>query len=137
MANYSAQFTEGFNSDPFSGLFQPDVMLPSQFLGGADSGIGGGERRLMAALLADGVEAYIGRSLSQRIGESKHSEVQDWVESRDPGYVFSFDNVCTCLGIDPEYLRIGLARYVQTVRDKRAKGTKIDNVWKKIRRPRK
>ncbi len=87
----------------------------------ADSGIGGGERRLMAALLADGVEAYIGRSLSQRLGEGKHSEVQDWVETKDPGYVFSFDNVCTCLGIDAEYLRIGLARYVQTIRDKRAK----------------
>ena len=38
----------------------------------ADSGIGGGERRLMAALLADGVEAYIGRSLSQRLGEGNH-----------------------------------------------------------------
>ena len=27
----------------------------------------------MAALLADGVEAYIGRSLSQRLGEGKHN----------------------------------------------------------------
>ena len=139
MASYTSQFADSYSSsnDPFSGLFQPDVMLPSQFNGDSEDGIGGGERRLMAALLSDGVEAYIGKVLSQREADPRNSDIKEWVETKDSTYVFSFDNVCSCLGIDPDYLRLGLARYVSSIKDKRDHGQRVDMVWHKIRRPRK
>ena len=137
MASYTPQYTDSYSSDPFSGLFQPDVMLPSQFNGDGEGGIGGGERRLMAALLSDGVEAYIGKVLSQREADPRSSDIREWVETKDATYVFSFDNVCSCLGIDPDYLRLGLARYVRAIKEKRTTGQRVDVVWRKIRRPRK
>ena len=115
-----------------SSLFEPDVVLPSQYYSAAKSGLNGGERRLMAALLSDGIEAYILHCTSKR--STDRIDAQEWVETRDQDYVFSFDNVCECLGIDAEYLRLGLRKYVKAA-------TKEDGapmkVWKKIRRPRK
>jgi hypothetical protein len=113
-------------------------MLPGQFNDGLDSGISGGERRLMAAILSDGVEAYISHSISTHPKyKDKKSDAQDWVDTKDYAYVFSFDNVCNCLGIDADYLRLGLARYIETVRSNRKNGQALGEVWKKIRRPRK
>ncbi|MCC6932864.1 MAG: hypothetical protein IT292_06390 [Deltaproteobacteria bacterium] len=140
MANYSTQqFGESFSSDPFvSSLFQPDVMLPSQFQEDAERGFTGGERKLMAAILADGVEAYISKSLSAKVSKSKaNNEAMEWIETTDTNYPFSFDNVCFSLGIDANYLRLGLARYVKLIRGQQQGGAELNTYWKKIRRPRK
>ncbi|MCB0358213.1 MAG: hypothetical protein KDD44_01205 [Bdellovibrionales bacterium] len=119
-------------------LFEPDVVLPSQFNQGRDEGINGGERKLMAALLSDGIEAYISLATTDmRRPSPKWIEVRDWVEDSDNSYIFSFDVVCECLGIDPSYLRLGLRRYVEHVKVERAAGRAPRLVWKKIRRPRK
>lgn len=123
-----------YASESIASLFEPDVILPSQFEANG-SGINGGERKLMAALLSDGIEAYIAHTTSTT--EHHRSEVCDWVETRDHAYVFSFDVVCECLGIDPEYLRLGLARYVEAVHEQRRLGKAPKTAWKKIRRPRK
>lgn len=119
-------------ADSTSSLFEPDVVLPSQYFNSQQAGLKGGERRLMAALLSDGIEAYILHSTSKRKGD--RIDAQEWVETRDQDYVFSFDNVCDCLGINPEYLRLGLKRYVDAAK---AQGSASKRVWKKIRRPRK
>ena len=140
MASYSAkQGSDYLSSDPLvSALFQPDVMLPSQYQGEAEQGFSGGERKLMAAVLSDGVEAYISKCLSVHVSKNKNNtEAMDWVETPDASYPFSFDTVCYSLGIDANYLRLGLARYVQLIRDKQQNGTQIGGYWKKIRRPRK
>lgn len=123
-------------AEAISGLFQPDVVLPSQFSSRDNSGLAGGERKLMAALLSDGVEAYVSSVVSGRKRDGKYQEICAWVETKDYAYVFSFDNVCECLGIDPDYLRLGLARYIDSVRQDREFGSG-KRVWKKIRRPRK
>jgi hypothetical protein len=118
-------------------------MLPSQFLVPDEQGLTGGERKLMAALLSDGIEAYIHHSISEAIGKrlsrkgKPKSDASEWVEAKDDSYVFSFDNVCECLGINPEYLRLGLFRYIETVRKSQQEGAAHTATWKKIRRPRK
>ena len=119
-------------------------MLPSQFLLPDENGVSGGERKLMAALLSDGIEAYIHQAVSQlmeRDNPLRKSRAKldacEWVEAKDESYVFSFDNVCECLGIDPEYLRIGLYRYIEAVPTMKAGDPASNSVWKKIRRPRK
>lgn len=124
-----------FAAEALANLFEPDVVLPSQFDNSSGQGIGGGERKLMAALLSDGIEAYVAHATSTE-ASYRRSEVSDWVETKDPAYVFSFDSVCECLGIDPDYLRMGLSRYVQSIHEQRKQG-RAGSSWKKIRRPRK
>lgn len=126
----------GYGGEAASQVFSPDVLLPSQFFSSGKAGVRGGERKLMAALLADGVEAYINHVTCPAWSEQPCDAVE-WVNTKDYTYVFSFDIVCECLGIDPDYLRLGLARYVRAVNEKRISGSGGPTAWKKIRRPRK
>lgn len=147
MSDYSANIIANYGFDSGSNVFEPDVMLPSQYLLPDENGVSGGERKLMAALLSDGIEAYIHQAVSQLgaaeydLSASKKSRPRldacEWVEAKDDSYVFSFDNVCECLGIDPEYLRLGLFRYVEAIRRMRSADGTGSSIWKKIRRPRK
>ena len=138
MSSNASNALSSYNNDSYGGLFEPDVVLPSQYFSGDDEGLRGGERKLMAALLSDGIEAYVAQctATSSSLTSGK-IDAREWVETCDENYVFSFDNVCECLGIDPEYLRLGLARYVSSVERQRAGGDSAKRVWKKIRRPRK
>ncbi|MFN8389301.1 MAG: hypothetical protein U0136_03320 [Bdellovibrionota bacterium] len=138
MSEYSANPLAAYSSDSGSSVFEPDVMLPSQFLVPDEQGLSGGERKLMAALLSDGIEAFIHQSVSQLAQKGKtKSDACEWIEAQDDSYVFSFDNVCECLGINPEYLRIGLFRYIESVRLAQVSNDSTGAAWKKIRRPRK
>lgn len=127
-----------YSNDSSGGLFEPDVVLPSQYYSNDDDGLRGGERKLMAALLSDGVEAYVAQctSTNSNLSSSK-IDAREWVDTQDQDYVFSFDNVCECLGINAEYLRLGLNRYVSLIQSQKADGVAPKRVWKKIRRPRK
>lgn len=79
---------------------------------GPESGEGdaqGGVRRLMAALLFNSAQAYMSFSLTRsKQGKRKYGEAYEWVHSSDRAYIFSFLNVCDCLGINPEWMRRGL-----------------------------
>ena len=128
-----------------SGVFEPDVVVPSQFIRKKGTELSGGERKLMAALLSDGVEAYISyaSNLQNRrlVGLDNLSdparEALEWVETKDHSYVFSFDNVCEGLGIDPDYLRRGLKSYLKSLHFAKQSGQAPTRAWKRIRRPRK
>ena len=131
MADYSSL---NLAEDAFSTLFEPDVVLPSQFMLPDEQGVAGGERKLMAAILSDGIEAYIAQCTSTvSLKRRSKADAAEWVDTVDYSYVFSFDNVCECLGIDPNYLRMGLLRYIETVKGNFGG----HRAWKKIRRPRK
>lgn len=136
--------TLGASTDSLQSMFEPDVLLPAQFFDGRKYRVFNGERKLMAALLVDGVEAYVSTSLREEeefpeIPEedtgSYEKDARFWVHTRDRNYVFSFDNVCESLGLDPDYVRRGLQSYVGVQRTKRREGLSFG--WKKIRRPRK
>ena len=134
------------SADFFSSVFEPDVILPSQFYEKGETSFDIGMKKLMAAILSDGIEAYIGAQagyVSKRLADGflpedipscPASEATEWVDNSDPNSLFGFDMVCQCLGIAPEYLKLGLRRYVTTLRSPRD-GKK--NGWKRIRRPRK
>ncbi len=75
----------------------------------------GPERALLAALLFDGVQAYIGYLTTEsRRPVQRYLEAYSWVNRRGYEYIFSFDSVCEALGIDSEYLRLGLINLVQS-----------------------
>lgn len=116
-------------------IFQPQVMLPCQYHSDPVAGVSGGERKLMAALLSDGIEAYVNHYERYGIesGKNLNRDIKAWVETRDYSYVFSFDVVCECLGINPDYLRKGLVAYIRAIDET---GQEEGSNWKKIRRPR-
>lgn len=129
--------SSGFAGEGSSGFLEPDVVLPGHFFASCDKGVAGGERKLMAALLSDGIEAFITQSVGYATGKTRKTDAIDWVETVDYSYVFSFDMVCDSLGLNPTYLRLGLARYVAAINRSLKSGEAPDLVWKKIRRPRK
>ena len=119
--------------------FEPDLGALSAFPTSRKSQLIGGERKLMAAILSDGIESYITHCSSLSFLHSGKGEAANeawqWVHTKDFSYVFSFDNVCESLGIDPDYLRLGLSRYLDAVKKSRREGKVLK--WQKLRRPRK
>jgi hypothetical protein len=92
------------------GLFQPDLLLPSQFHDRfrrrqqLD-----GERRLMLAVLEDAVEMYR-KHCGPRPGRNRQLflDAEEWIENDDRTWMFSFLNLCDILDLDGEYIRRGL-----------------------------
>ncbi len=91
-------------------LFQPDTLLPSQYFdrirrrASAD-----GERRLMVAILEDAVDVYRKQAGARdRKRRLLFMDAEEWIESPDRSWIFSYENICDVLGIDAAYLRKGL-----------------------------
>jgi hypothetical protein len=101
-------------------VFQPEIMLPVQFydLLRRKHELQG-EKLLMFAVLEDGVESYMKYLNSPtRKGQNRFHEAEEWIEREDKQWLFSFDNVCEALDIDPEYMRGGLIRWAKCQREK-------------------
>ncbi len=76
--------------------------------------LGGGESRsapytgtkaLMLAILEDGIRAYLSASTRAR------EEAELWIRSPKRHFVFSFPIVCETLGLEPDAVRMALARW--------------------------
>ncbi|MBX7139273.1 MAG: hypothetical protein K1X83_14960 [Oligoflexia bacterium] len=95
---------------PFFGTAVVDEIIQS------DRGYARGpERALMSALLFDGVQAYLNFVSATPFREIKRQqEAYNWIHKRGTEYIFSFDSVCEALGIDPDYLRLGLINAVRS-----------------------
>ncbi len=106
--------------DRMPAVFQPEVMLPVQFYDALRRKHElEGEKLLMFAVLEDGVETYMKHLNSPtRRGQNRFREAQEWIEREDKQWLFSFDNVCEALDIDPEYMRRGLKRWSSLQREK-------------------
>ena len=70
----------------------------------------GPERNLLTALLFDGIQSYMAYFFAKGAdSKTKYREAYAWIHKREDDYVFSFESVCEALGIDADYLRIGIA----------------------------
>ena len=68
-------------------------------------------RDFMLAVLEDGIACYQGYFFKpSRKNENLFLEAEKWISSNDDG-VFSFNNICETLGLDPDALRKGLRRW--------------------------
>ena len=107
--------------DRLAGLFQPDTLLPSQFLDRTRRRTEhNGERRLMIAVLEDAVDVYRKQAGSREArGQQLFSEAEEWIEGSDRLWLFSFQNICDVLDIDADYLRRGLRAWKEKVRSGR------------------
>jgi hypothetical protein len=95
------------------GLFEPDTLLPIQYFEAMrKKHLLEGEKRLILSVLEDAIECFMKcidatTSKSQRL----FREADEWIAHEDKRWVFSFDNVCDMLDINPEYMRMGLRKW--------------------------
>lgn len=97
---------------------EPDHMLPEQFFGALRSQAGtSGERRLMAAVLQEGIETLqktVGATDPE--GRKAFCDALAWLRARHDADLFSFTTVCAVLDIDADWLRDGLLRRLESRR---------------------
>lgn len=94
-------------------IFQPDVLIESQYLATQTRRMHlDAERVLMFAVLRDAVSCFqdnVGSKCKRK--QAMHRDAEEWILDKDRSHLFSFDNVCEILGLDPEYMRAGLLRW--------------------------
>src|SRR6266849_362800 len=92
------------------GLFEPDTLLPIQYFEAMRrKHLLEGEKRLILSVLEDAVECFMKCiDASSTKGQRLFRDADEWIALEDKHWVFSFDNVCEMLDINPEYLRRGL-----------------------------
>jgi hypothetical protein len=67
------------------------------------------EKALLLALLEDAIHCYRKFAAARnRAGRQQFHEAEEWLMGGGDGWVFSFENICDHLGIEPEYIRRGL-----------------------------
>jgi hypothetical protein len=98
-----------------SQLLPPASVLPEQFYTPPPSvDSGRGEVALMRAVLEDAVTCFQKQSLkSGRRAQRLFRETEEWFFSDNHHWPFSFLNICGVLGLDPDYIRLGLKRWCQ------------------------
>ncbi|MBM4256340.1 MAG: hypothetical protein FJ147_10620 [Deltaproteobacteria bacterium] len=86
-------------------MFEPDVLLPEQVRALQGKRLTS-EQRLLYAVLEEAVHSFrtyvwAGRPREKQI----FRDAEEWFESADTSWFFSFINVCDALGLDPDYVR--------------------------------
>lgn len=67
------------------------------------------EKALLLAILEDAIHLYQKyRGARDRVGKERFREVDDWFMHEGNHWLFSFENVCELLALDPQYVRRGL-----------------------------
>lgn len=94
-------------------LFQPDTVLPAQYLETVRRKTHlEPEKKLMLSVLEDAVACFqkFAASRDPR-GKSLLREAEEWIHEEGSDWLFSFDNVCESLGLNPKYIREGLHQW--------------------------
>jgi hypothetical protein len=101
---------ESSHDERFTGLFQPDTLMPSQFFDRLRRRTEyNPERRLMIAVLEDAVDVYRKQAGARdHRGRQMFQEAEVWIEDTDPTWLFSMENICDVLDLDSSYVRRGL-----------------------------
>lgn len=90
------------------------VMLPVQYLRRPDKRVVEPQKRLMLAVLQTVLDDCQGTAARRAPGggatpdRRAYLQAREYLESRDRGWPFSFENICEAIGLDPEGIRRGL-----------------------------
>lgn len=67
------------------------------------------EKALIMAILEDAIHLFQKyRRARDRAGRERFREVNDWFMHDGDHWLFSFENICELLALDPQYVRRGL-----------------------------
>jgi len=110
----SARIAEGGSEHlTVAHLFEPDTTLPFQYaeLLRRKTYLEG-EKELGFTVLEDAVNCFQKYYAARdEKGKRLFREVEEWIMDEKDERVFSFDNICESLGINPGYLRRGLKEW--------------------------
>lgn len=104
--------------DRTQAIFEPDTLLPSQHADRTGRRrFTDGEHRLMVAILEDAIDVYR-KQAAARDTRKRHmfEDAEAWIEDRDSTWIFSFENICTVLDLEPGYIRRGLHEWKRRAR---------------------
>lgn len=104
--------------DRLSPLFQPDTLISDEYFANYRRRIPlEPEKTLLLAVLEDGVRTFQDNIFAET-GKKRVllDEAREWLFTDGFEHVFSFNSVCTSLGIDPGYIRRGLKRWEEHTR---------------------
>lgn len=96
-------------------VFDPDIILPAQHFAAIQrKKFPSGEHRLLVALIQDAIECFQ-KHMHARDAKRRQLflDAQGWIGSEDDRGVFSFNNVCMLLGMNPDYVRQGLSEWCE------------------------
>jgi hypothetical protein len=107
------------NDEKIASLFQPDFLLSAQYFGNLRKSLLEPEKKLMFAILEDAISCYQKNVTSHSVkGKRFFEETKNWIVAAGNDWIFSFDNVCEALGLNPQYVRQGLLRWAEKYRQK-------------------
>jgi len=104
----------GFTArENITSLFQPDALMVAQFFEDRGSKTRlEPEKRLMLAILEDAIDCFRDNHLARHGKKNQlFDKVQRWIFGVSGGWVFDFENICSVLELNPEYIRKGLVRW--------------------------
>jgi hypothetical protein len=98
-------------------LFQPDPVLPAQYLETCQGRTPSPEKRLMLAVLEDAIMCFKKYAPAQGAKENRlFCEAEDWILEKNSKWFFSFENICAAFELDPNYIRRGLTQGKEKLR---------------------
>jgi hypothetical protein len=110
-AAQSMQWSKGYEGTSFEGvmprLIEPEILLPSQFFDRfRGRSILEGERRLMLAVLEDGIMCYQKHASATRPRSKRlFQEAEQWIFEEGDAWPFSFESICGFFSLDPGCFR--------------------------------
>ena len=73
------------------------------------------EIRLMLMILEDALQCYQRYYAARHVlGQREFRDSKRWIFGPDEDWIYSFNHICACIDIDPEYLRKGLRQWHKT-----------------------
>jgi hypothetical protein len=121
--------TEWSAEAAIASLLQPDALASEQFLNTLRRKTAlEPEKRLMLAMLEDAISS-LQRYYDARTARNARlfQEAKDWMVQENIDWVFSFENVCEHLGLNPAYVREGLLRWI----DNKSSLQSVGPSWKR------
>jgi len=68
----------------------------------------------MLAILKDAVSTFQADLFAANVKSSRrYEQAKAWITETDGDWVFSFENICEHLGLNPAYVRNGLLRWME------------------------
>jgi hypothetical protein len=67
------------------------------------------EKDLLLAILHDAIDTYRKyRGARDPEGKKQFRDAEEWIMDGGDDWVFSFEHICDCLGLHPDYIRRGV-----------------------------
>jgi hypothetical protein len=100
-------------SEKVASLFQPDTLLFTQFFDDRrNKTLRQPEKRLMLAILEDAIYCFQDNHSARHGKKKRHfDDAQRWFFQVSDDWIFGFENICSVLEFNPEYVRKGLMRW--------------------------